>query len=190
MVQIGLHQGSALSSFLFNVVFDVLTEAVRENPPWCVLYADDVILLAKNKRALQRKFEHWREALESRALRISRNKTEYMTTDTDGDQKESIQMDGIKLKRVTSFKYLGSMLEPSGRLDKEIRHRIQSGWNNWKLTGVTCNRKVPVKLNGKIHKAVVMPAMMYALETAAMRKTEKRKLNVVETKMLRYKKQG
>ncbi|KAK4324260.1 hypothetical protein Pmani_005100 [Petrolisthes manimaculis] len=113
MVQVGLHQGSALSPFLFNVVFDVLTEAVREKPPWCFLYADDVILLAKSKKALQRKLEHWREALESRGLRISRSKTEYMTTDTDGDQEESIQMDGIKLKRVTSFKYLGSMFEPS-----------------------------------------------------------------------------
>ena len=34
-VQVGLHQGSALSPFLFNIVFDVLTEAVREEPPWC-----------------------------------------------------------------------------------------------------------------------------------------------------------
>ncbi|KAK4312024.1 hypothetical protein Pmani_016517 [Petrolisthes manimaculis] len=59
----------------YKQLFDVLTEAVRENPPWCVLYADDVILLAKSKRALQRKLEHWREALESRGLRISRSKT-------------------------------------------------------------------------------------------------------------------
>ncbi|KAK4325210.1 hypothetical protein Pmani_004170 [Petrolisthes manimaculis] len=34
----------------YKQLFDVLTEAVRENPPWCVLYADDVILLAKSKR--------------------------------------------------------------------------------------------------------------------------------------------
>ena len=36
-VQAGLHQGTALSSFLFNIVFDVLIEAVRESPPMCSL---------------------------------------------------------------------------------------------------------------------------------------------------------
>ena len=43
-VKVGLHQGSALSPFLFNIVFDAITENIRGDPPWCVLYADDIIL--------------------------------------------------------------------------------------------------------------------------------------------------
>jgi hypothetical protein len=39
-VNVGLHQGSALSPLLLNMVFDVVTEGVRENPCWCLLYAD------------------------------------------------------------------------------------------------------------------------------------------------------
>ena len=105
-VQVGLHQGSALSPFLFNIVFDVLTEAVRENPPWCVLYADDVVIIAKSRRELQEKLERWRQALENRGMRISRTKTEYMTTDLEGDQQATIQLDGRDVKRVTYFKYL------------------------------------------------------------------------------------
>ena len=73
-------------------------------------------------------------------MRISRSKTEYMNTDLEGDQEETIVMDGNNLKRVTSFKYLGSMTQSSGDLDKEITHRIQAGWNNWrKVTGVVCD---------------------------------------------------
>ena len=83
-VQVGLHQGSALSPFLFNIVFDVLTEVVREEPPWCVFYADDVIIVAKSKIELQRKLERWKQALESRGMKISRSKTKYMTTDVNG----------------------------------------------------------------------------------------------------------
>ena len=37
-VRVGLHQGSALSPFLFNVVFDVLTEGVRRGVPWDITY--------------------------------------------------------------------------------------------------------------------------------------------------------
>ena len=186
-VGVGLHQGSALSPFLFNIVFDVITGGVRENPPWCVLYADDVILVAENREDLQLKLERWRQALESRGMKISRSKTEYMTTDMVGDQDETIQLDGTDLKRVRSFKYLGSMMQSSCDLDSEISHRIQSGWNNWrKVTGVVCDRRVPIQLKGKIHKAVVRPALMYGLETAPIKKAEERKLDVAEMKMLRW----
>ena len=44
-VKVGLHQGSALSPFLFNIIMDVLTEGVRkESPPWQMMFADDVVL--------------------------------------------------------------------------------------------------------------------------------------------------
>ena len=56
-VKVSLHQGSALSPLLFNVVFDVITENVREEPPWCVLYADEIVLVTEEKRQLERKLE-------------------------------------------------------------------------------------------------------------------------------------
>ena len=49
-----------------------------------------------------------------------------------------------------------------------------------------CDRRVPARLKGKIHKAVVRPALMYGLETAPLKKTEERKLDVTELKMLRW----
>ena len=102
-----MHQGSALSPFLFNIVFDVITEDVRGEPPWCVLYADDIILVTENRRTLERKLEEWRLVLESRGMRISRDKTEYFTTNTEGDPTQTIELDGVSLKRVKTLKYLG-----------------------------------------------------------------------------------
>ena len=43
-VKVGLHQGSTLSLFLFNIVFDVLTRGLRRGVPWSIMYADDVVL--------------------------------------------------------------------------------------------------------------------------------------------------
>ncbi|XP_037774885.1 uncharacterized protein LOC119571838 [Penaeus monodon] len=58
-VKVGLHQGSALSPLLFNIVFDVITDNVREEPPWCVLYADDIVLVTESRRVPERKLEEW-----------------------------------------------------------------------------------------------------------------------------------
>ena len=38
----GLHQGSALNPFLFLVVLDVLSERVRKEELWELLYVDDL----------------------------------------------------------------------------------------------------------------------------------------------------
>ena len=43
-VKVGLHQESALSPFLFAVIMDRLTDEVRREPPWTMLFADDIVI--------------------------------------------------------------------------------------------------------------------------------------------------
>ena len=70
-VKVGLHQGSALSPFLFAVVMDQLTKNVRKETPWTMMFADDIVLTAKCKKDLEVGLEKWRYALESRGMKIS-----------------------------------------------------------------------------------------------------------------------
>ena len=68
-----------------------------------------------------------------------------------------------------------------------MNFRIQCGWNNWrKVPGVICDRRVPVRVKGKVHKAVVRPAMAYGLEAAPLKKSEEKKMDVAEMRMLRW----
>ena len=94
-------------------------------------------------------------------------------------------MDGEEIKKVSAFKYLGSHVSQDGELDIEVRHRIQSGWNSWrKLTGILCDRRVSVRLKGKIYKTAVRLAMLYGSETWAVKRTQEKKMNIAEMRML------
>ena len=128
-------------------------------------------------------------ALENRGMKISRSKVEYFTTDTSGNQQAAIRLNGEILKRGKTFKHLGSMVDETVKMGNEVYFHIQCGWNNWwKVSGVICDRRVPVRVKGKVHKAMVRPAMMYRLEaTAPLRKSEEKKMDMSEMKMLRWK---
>ena len=75
---IGVHQRSTLSPFLFAIVLDEITKSIHEDIPWCMLFADDIVLIGKIKEGINKKLELWRQTLETRGFRLSRSKTEYM----------------------------------------------------------------------------------------------------------------
>ena len=74
-----MSQPSALTPFLFAIIMDVLTEDVRKSAPWqMMLFADDIVLSAEQRKELEEEFGKWRDALEKRGMKVSRAKTEYM----------------------------------------------------------------------------------------------------------------
>ena len=57
----------------------------------------------------------------------------------------------------------------------------------WKqLTGVLCDKKVPIKLKDKVYKTVIKPTMTYGAECWAVRKKDENRLHVAEMRMLRW----
>nr|XP_009589601.1 uncharacterized protein LOC104086947 [Nicotiana tomentosiformis] len=48
-VVMGLHQGSALSPFLFALAIDALTHHIQGEVPWCILFADDLVLIDETR---------------------------------------------------------------------------------------------------------------------------------------------
>ena len=56
---------------------------------------------------------------------------------------------------MNTFKYIGVTLAENGDLDAEITHRIQSGWKNWKrVSGILCDRRISLRIKGKVHKTI------------------------------------
>jgi Reverse transcriptase (RNA-dependent DNA polymerase) len=59
-IKIGLHQGSALSPYIFTLVMDEITKGIQEDIPWCMLFADDVVLIDESRIRVNQKLELWR----------------------------------------------------------------------------------------------------------------------------------
>ena len=51
-IKIGLHQGSALSPYLFTLVMDEVTRGIQGDIPWCMLFTDDVVLVDESRAGL------------------------------------------------------------------------------------------------------------------------------------------
>ena len=68
-IRIGLHQGSALSPYLFALVMDEVTKDIQGDIPWCMLFANDVVLVDESRTGVNQKLELWRETLESKGFR-------------------------------------------------------------------------------------------------------------------------
>ena len=56
-VKVGLQEGSALSPFLFAVIMDRLTDEVRREPSWTMLFADDIVICEEIWEEVERRLE-------------------------------------------------------------------------------------------------------------------------------------
>ena len=79
-----------------------------------------------------------------------------MCTEQEQERRKRIRLDGVEVKRVDAFQYLESTPSADGNEGKEITAGIQAGWKSWRdVSGVLCDRKLPVNPKGKVYKTVV-----------------------------------
>ena len=77
-IDVGLHQGSALSPLIFIIIMDVLASELGSKPSESMLFADDIVLCETSREKVEQELERWRDQFERHGLRISRTETEYM----------------------------------------------------------------------------------------------------------------
>ncbi|KAK3514904.1 hypothetical protein QTP70_034585, partial [Hemibagrus guttatus] len=125
-VEVGLHQGSALSPFLFAIVMDQSSEEVRQESPWTMMFADDIVICSESREQVEENLERWRFALERRGMKVSGSKTEYMCVN-EREGSGTVRLQGEEVKKVQEFKFLGSTVQSNGECGKEVKKRVQAG---------------------------------------------------------------
>ena len=72
-MRVGIHQRSVLSPFIFAVVMAVKTEEMT-NEGHALKYVEDLVLIFETKEEARRRFGAWRNALDSKGLKVNISK--------------------------------------------------------------------------------------------------------------------
>ena len=113
---VGVRQGYLLSPTLFNIFLErIMTDALEDFEGTVSIggrtitnlrFADDIDGLAGEEEQLANLVERLDKASTAYGMEISAEKTKLMTNNTSGIHTE-IKVNGPKLEKVTSLKYLG-----------------------------------------------------------------------------------
>ena len=85
LVQVGVHQESVLSSLLLAIAVDIISENARERLMNHILYADDLVLMSESIENLKEKFLKWKEAFESKGMKMKLKKTKVIVSGSKGE---------------------------------------------------------------------------------------------------------
>ena len=96
------------------MVMDRMTDEIREEAPWTMMFADDIVICSESKEQV--------EARETGELEIcvgekrdESQKTGYMCVNERQDNGSgSVKMQGEEVAKVEDFKFLGSTVQSNG----------------------------------------------------------------------------
>ena len=130
----------------------------------------------------------WEASLcERRKLRVNVGKSKVMRCARNEDgARLNVMLNGEALEEVDQFKYLGSVMAENGGLEADVHQRVNEGCKVLgALKGVMKNRGLGMNVKKAVYEKVVVPKVMYGLESWGMKVTERQKLYVFEMKCQR-----
>ena len=77
-VNVGVHQGSVLSSLLFLIVLEALSREFRTGCPWEFLYADDLAIVAETRDEFKNRHCLWKQKFAEKGLKVNVAKTKVL----------------------------------------------------------------------------------------------------------------
>lgn len=152
-----------------------------------LMYADDLVLMSCDRAELEQMLQVFDSVCSRMGMSVNAAKTELMAVCHDGAEPlEAVQLSGGEAQYVSSFKYLGGVVDPSATWEAEINARISKAKGRFaQMQRVWHLRKLKVELKMQCFRAYVLPVLLFGSETWALTKKQANRLEVVHSDCLR-----
>jgi len=108
-----------------------------------------------------------------------------MPRDQNAGQSHSIKIDNSSFERMEGFKYLKTTLTNQNYIQEEIKSRLKSGNAYYhSVQNLLSSSLLPKNVKIKIYRTIILPAVLYECENLLLTLREKRRLRVLENRVL------
>ena len=134
-----------------------------------LLFADDAALVAHSESALQQITTCFAEAARLFGLEVSLKKTEVLHQPAPRETPRSphIFIGEAELRSVTQFTYLGCIITPDAKIDREVDNRLAKASRAFGrlYKRVWSNKHLRKDTKSKVYRAVVLTTLLYGSES-------------------------
>ncbi|XP_072376062.1 uncharacterized protein [Diabrotica undecimpunctata] len=121
-IETGVRQVDSLSTILFNIAIEGTVKAskikgtIAHFSTQIVAYADDLVLMGRDKERLKEAVTILAKAARKRGLKINEGKTKYLLCSRREDNRtREIKMENYTFESVQQFKYLGIIVNTQNK---------------------------------------------------------------------------
>lgn len=191
----GVKQGCPLSPYVFDLLMEDVLQAVeaelggflklnqsgRIKFPIVLVYADDILIIARSVEELEKILPVLKKHLERVNLNLNEAKCQVLVRSPKGNAISEVKIDGIVYKTSPTIFHLGVPI--TERLDRPLTTRKRSkdavGASKAILQFVK-ERKPTLKLGKMIYETVISPTMAYGTQAMALTKRTRKSLRRYE----------
>ena len=172
---VGVKQGAATSCLLFVLYVDRLIKKVKEasgvdgflGKLHILMLMDDTILLATNRRELEKKMNVVNMYCIDYGMSINNKKTKFMVINNEPEDKVEMICGNTKVEYCSSYVYLGCTITDDGACRSCIEAQAKAKQKQVLkyLVFLNKNPNLPFKLKKKVAEACVISSLLYGCET-------------------------